>query len=230
MNYNDHWSDVQSRMNGYWEREAMDRCCIAMMVKKRDYQDRASNHFYYDTVKATDENFKDKYIGAGKMVHWADVEEHKENSTVILKALMIDKNEIPKVYHYVVIAWYDKVATSGLDQAKMDVFQDALFTHLRSINVTEEDLNSIVIRGYTGNVGTTCGQIMEDDDVDLMFGWSSIDNVTSTGGMDPKSLLETITEYKVGEKNRTIHRLSDKETAITVLDWMKSDACRNLFA
>ena len=183
-----------------------------------------------DTVKATDENFKDKYIGAGKMVHWADVEEHKENSTVILKALMIDKNEIPKVYHYVVIAWYDKVATSGLDQAKMDVFQDALFTHLRSINVTEEDLNSIVIRGYTGNVGTTCGQIMEDDDVDLMFGWSSIDNVTSTGGMDPKSLLETITEYKVGEKNRTIHRLSDKETAITVLDWMKSDACRNLFA
>ena len=31
-----------------------------------------------DTVKATDENFKDKYIGAGKMVHWADVEEHKE--------------------------------------------------------------------------------------------------------------------------------------------------------
>ena len=183
-----------------------------------------------DTVKATDENFKDKYIGAGKMVHWADVEEHKENSTVILKALMIDKNEIPKVYHYVVIAWYDKVATSGLDQAKMDVFQDALFTHLRSINVTEEDLNSIVIRGYTGNVGTTCGQIMEDDDVDLMFGWSSIDNVTSTGGMDPNSLLETITEYKVGEKNRTIHRLSDKETAITVLDWMKSDACRNLFA
>ena len=183
-----------------------------------------------DKVKATDENFKDKYIGAGKMVHWADVEEHKENSTVILKALMIDKNEIPKVYHYVVIAWYDKVATSGLDQAKMDVFQDALFTHLRSLNVTEEDLNSIVIRGYTGNVGTTCGQIMEDDDVDLMFGWSSIDNVTSTGGMDPNDLLETITEYKVGEKNRTIHRLSDKETAITVLDWMKSDPCRNLFA
>lgn len=182
-----------------------------------------------DTVKATDENFKDKYIGAGKMVHWSDVEEHKENSTVILRALMIDKEEIPKVYHYVVIAWYDKVATSGLDQAKMDIFQEALFTHLRSINVSEEDLNSIVIRPYTGNVGTTCGQIMEDDDVDLMFGWSSIDNVTSTGGMDPNDLLETITEYKVGEKNRTIHRLTDKATAITVLDWMKSDPCRNLF-
>ena len=182
-----------------------------------------------DTVKATDENFKDKYIGAGKMVHWSDVEEHQENSTVILRALMIDKEEIPKVYHYVVIAWYDKVATSGLDQAKMDIFQEALFTHLRSINVSEEDLNSIVIRPYTGNVGTTCGQIMEDDDVDLMFGWSSIDNVTSTGGMDPNDLLETITEYKVGEKNRTIHRLTDKATAITVLDWMKSDPCRNLF-
>ena len=182
-----------------------------------------------DIVKATDEDFKDKYIGDGKMVHWADVEEHKENSTVILKALMIDKEEIPKVYHYVVIAWYDKVATSGLDQTKMDTFQNSLFTYLRSINVSEEDINSIVIRGYTGNVGTTCGQIMEDDDVDLMFGWSSIDNVTSTGGMDPNDLLETVS-YKVGEKNRTIHRLSDKETAITVLDWMKSDECTGLFA
>ena len=183
-----------------------------------------------DTVKATDENFKDKYIGAGKMVHWSDVEEHKENSTVILRALMIDKEDIPKVYHYVVIAWYDKVATSGLDQAKMDIFTDTLLTHLRSTGVSEEDINSIVVRGYTGNVGTTCGQIMEDDDVDIMLGWGSKDNVTSTGGMDPNSILETVTGFKVGEKNRTLHRLTDKETAISVFEWLQSEDCRALFA
>lgn len=182
-----------------------------------------------DTVKATDVNFKDKYIGDGKMVHWADIEEYKENSTVILKALMIDKEDIPKVYHYVVIAWYDKVATSGLDQAKIDVFTDALLTHLRSNGVSEEDINSIVIRGYTGNVGTTCGQIMEDDDVDIMLGWGSKDNVTSTGGMAPESILETVKEFKVGEKNRTLHRLTDKETAISVFEWLQTPECRNLF-
>ena len=49
-----------------------------------------------ETVKATDENFKEKYIGANKMVHWADVEEHAVNTTVVLHSLMIDKEEIPE--------------------------------------------------------------------------------------------------------------------------------------
>ena len=47
-----------------------------------------------DSVKATDENFKEKYIGAGKMVHWADVANYVKGETVILRSLMIDKNEM----------------------------------------------------------------------------------------------------------------------------------------
>ena len=82
-----------------------------------------------DTVKATDENFDQKYISAGGMVHWSDVEEHKENSTVILRALMIDKDEIPKVYHYAVIAWYNKPATSGLNEENMAIVENALKTY-----------------------------------------------------------------------------------------------------
>ena len=183
-----------------------------------------------DSVKATDENFKEKYIGAGKMVHWADVANYVKGETVILRSLMIDKNEIPKEYHYVVIAWYDKVATSGIDANLMATFEEKLFTYLRSINVSEEDLATIVIRGYTGNVGTTCGQIMEDDDVDIMLGWGSADNVTSTGGMDPAMLLETVTGFAVGAKNRTLHRLTENERVLTVMEWLKSDECRAIFA
>ena len=183
-----------------------------------------------DSVKATDENFKEKYIGAGKMVHWADVANYVKGETVILRSLMIDKNEIPKEYHYVVIAGYDKVATSGIDANLMATFEEKLFTYLRSINVSEEDLATIVIRGYTGNVGTTCGQIMEDDDVDIMLGWGSADNVTSTGGMDPAMLLETVTGFAVGAKNRTLHRLTENERVLTVMEWLKSDECRAIFA
>ena len=183
-----------------------------------------------DSVKATDENFKEKYIGAGKMVHWADVANYVKGETVILRSLMIDKNEIPKEYHYVVIAWYNKVATSGLDENIMSKFEESLFTYLRSINVSEEDLATIVIRGYTGNVGPTCGQIMEDDDVDIMLGWGSADNVTTTGGMDPAMLLETVTGFAVGAKNRTLHRLTENERVLTVMDWLKSDECRAIFA
>ena len=183
-----------------------------------------------DSVKATDENFKEKYIGAGKMVHWADVANYVKGETVILRSLMIDKNEIPKEYHYVVIAWYNKVATSGLDENIMSKFEESLFTYLRSINVSEEDLATIVIRGYTGNVGPTCGQIMEDDDVDIMLGWGSADNVTTTGGMDPAMLLETVTGFAVGAKNRTLHRLTENERVLTVMEWLKYDECRAIFA
>ncbi|MBE6132110.1 MAG: hypothetical protein E7180_01780 [Erysipelotrichaceae bacterium] len=183
-----------------------------------------------NTISATDENFNEKYISAGEMVHWADVNEYATNTTVICKALMIDKNEIPKPYHYVVIAWYDKVATSGVDQNLMNQLKDALFDHLTSLGVSQTDLDSIVIRGYTGNVGTSCGQIMKDEDVDIMLGWGSKDNITTTGGMNPDSILETIKEFKVGEKNRTLHRLTDKETALVVFEWLQSDACRAIFA
>lgn len=183
-----------------------------------------------DTVKATDENFDQKYISAGGMVHWSDVEEHKENSTVILKALMIDKDEIPRVYHYVVIAWYNKPQTSGLNDDNMAKFETSLKTHLKNNGVSDEDINTIVIRGYTGNVGTSCGQIIKDDDVDIMFGWSSVSNVTSNG-MKESMLLDKVLDFKVGaDHTRSIFRLTEKETAISVFDWMKSEDCRSLFA
>lgn len=183
-----------------------------------------------NTVKATDPDFDNKYIGDGKMLHWSDVNEYASNSTVICHALMIDKDEIPVPYHYVVIAWYDKVATSGLDSNLMSTFQNSLFAYLRSQGVTEEDINTIVIRGYTGNVGTSCGQIMDDEDVDIMFGWSSISNVTSTGGMSEEMLLEAETSFSVGAKTRSVYRLSEKDTAKLVFNWMKTEECRNIFA
>ena len=184
-----------------------------------------------NTVHPTQSDFSTKYVGAGKMVHYGDVCDHVDNSTVIMNALMVDKAEIPVVYHYVVIAWYDKVATSGLDQNLMDTFQERLFTYLRSQNVSEEDIATIVIRGYTGNVGTSCGQIMEDEDVDIMLGWGSSSNVIGTGGMKESMLKETVTPYVIGSHAaRTIHRLTDKETAIFVCEWLKSDECRAIFA
>ena len=184
------------------------------------------------TVKATDVNFKEEYVGAGKMIHYMEVKDYVENQTVVMQALMIDKNDIPKVYHYVAIAWYDKVATSGIDSTKMETFTNALKSYLKSEGVSDEDLNSIVVRGYTGNVGPSCGAIMEDGDIDIMFGWGSADNVINTGGMSEDMLLETVSfevDYNGTTKNRTIHRLTDSETVLKVMEWMKSDSCRNLF-
>ncbi len=184
-------------------------------------------------VKPTDPNLKDKYVPAGKMVHYSEVCDKALNSTVVLKALMFDKADIPVEYHYVVIAWYDKETTSGITAAKMDELLTALTNHLRSTGVSEDDIKSIVIRGYDGNVGASTGKIVDDDDVDIMLGWGSAENVTTTGVLKPEMLKETEAGYTIiyngAAKSRTIHRLTDKPTAILVMEWLKSDECRALF-
>ena len=181
----------------------------------------------------TAKDFKSKLIGGGKMVHYMDVKGHEDNRTVVMNAIILDKNAVPKEYHYVVIAWYDKVATSGISQAQMDTLQAKLFAYLRSEGVSEEDISTIVIRGYTGNVGPSCGQIMADEDVDIMLGWGSADNVTSTGGMKPEMLLESVAYtvvYNGTTKTRHLHRLTDTESVNKVMAWLQTEECTSIFA
>ena len=60
MLYTDHWEDLKQRMTGYWEREAMDRCCAAIMVKKPDYQDFGEHNFYFD-VETADRMHRERF-------------------------------------------------------------------------------------------------------------------------------------------------------------------------
>ena len=185
-------------------------------------------------VNPADPLLKDKYIPAGKMVHYYDVNGKSTNSTVVLSALMFDKKDIPVEYHYVVIAWYNKETTSGITQEKMDTLLTHLTAYLKNQGVSDEDIKTIVVRGYDGNVGASTGKIVDDDDVDIMFGWGSAENVTTTGVLKPEMLKETeanyIVNYNGSNKSRTIHRLTDKATAIVVMEWLKSDECRALFS
>ena len=196
-------------------------------------------------VKATDSNFKEEYIGDGKMVHYMDVKQYAKNHEVVLQALLIDKEDIPKIYHYVVLAWYDKTGTSGITSAQIETLQNALNTYLKEngyldefVNalkaegVSDENIVPIVIRGYTGNVGPSCGDIMSDGDVDLMLGWGSKDNVTGTGGMPEEMILETVTfkvTYEGTSKSRTIHRLSDADTVKVVMAWLQTEEVSQIF-
>ena len=47
-------------MMGYWEREAMDRCCAAIMVKNPSYQDFGEHNFYYD-VETADRMHRERF-------------------------------------------------------------------------------------------------------------------------------------------------------------------------
>ena len=185
-----------------------------------------------DEIDPASPDFKSTFVGGGKMLHYMDVKGHEVNKTVTLSAIIIDKSLVPKEYHYVVLAWYDKVATSGISTAQMETLDGKLKAYLRSEGVSEEDIATIVIRGYTGNVGPSCGQIMADEDVDIMLGWGSADNVIGTGGMKEEMLLETVSyqvTYNGTVKNRTIHRLTETESVLKVMAWLQTEDCTSIF-
>lgn len=60
MLYNEHWEEMKQRMMGYWEREAMDRACAAIIVKKPEYQDFGDHNFYFD-VETADRMHRERF-------------------------------------------------------------------------------------------------------------------------------------------------------------------------
>ena len=119
-----------------------------------------------------------------------------------------------------VIAWYDKETTSGLNQSYMDAFQTQLFAYLTSQGYTPESMD-IVIRGYSGDVGTTCSEIMKDSDVDIMVGWSSTSNLTNTGGLvEGEDFIENNGGVTIGAKERYAARLTDTQLCNLVYEWI----------
>lgn len=60
MLYTDHWEDLKARMTGYWNREAMDRCCAAIRVKNPEFQDFGEYNFYFDAEEA-DRKWRERF-------------------------------------------------------------------------------------------------------------------------------------------------------------------------
>ena len=174
-------------------------------------------------------NFKKQYIRPGAMLHYMDVAKFKDNKTVICNALIMHKDDIPRDYHYAVVAWYDKVATSGIDQTKADKLEGMVKEYLTSEGVSQEDQNTIVFRGFTGNVGASTGAIMNDDDVDIMIGWAA--NISGTGVIPESAVLEDEKFNVPGltTPTRHIHRLTDSVGCLKVMEYLKSDEVKKFF-
>ena len=176
--------------------------------------------------------FQSQYIGAGRMVHYKEAKPFAVNSTVTYKALFMDKDDIPKEYHYSVVAWYDKAATSGIVASEIETLEGKLKTYLAGKGVSQDDLDTILFRGYTGNVGPSTGQILYDDDVDIMLGWGSVSNITTTGSIPADTIYQS-EEYQVTYnaevKNRYLHRISDTDKAKLVTEYLISEEARAIF-
>lgn len=151
------------------------------------------------------------------LIRYDDIKDYigKDSLSITLYAAY---SEIP--HHDLVIAWYNKETTSGLTQESIDAFQSELYAYLTTQGYTPEQMD-IVIRGYLGDVGTTCSEIKKDGDVDIMIGWSSTSNITGTGGMEEGTdFIENNGGVMIGAKERYAARLTDTELCNLVYRWI----------
>ena len=151
------------------------------------------------------------------LIRYDDIKDYigKDSLSITLYAAY---SEIPQ--RDLVIAWYNKETTSGLTQESIDAFQTELYAYLTTQGYTPEQMD-IVIRGYSGDVGTTCSEIKKDGDVDIMIGWSSTSNITGTGGMEEGTdFIENNGGVTIGAKERYAARLTDTELCNLVYRWI----------
>lgn len=148
------------------------------------------------------------------VIRYDDVKDYGKSSLIMYSAYEL----IPQ--HDLAIAWYDKESTSGLNQTHIDTFTEQLYQFLESKGYKPDEMD-IVIRGYQGNVGTTCSNIINDGDIDIMIGWSTTSNLTGTGGLvEGVDFIENNDGVTIGAKERYSARLTDKELTIMVYNWI----------
>ena len=132
--------------------------------------------------------------------------------------------ETPGREKYVVIAWYAKTSTSGLDETILTNFENALKAYLKEHGVSDERIATIVIKPYSGNVGPATQEILDDGGADIMLGFGSADNITTTGFIPADSILESVGSVPMGGKTRYIHRFSNDNEVLNVFAFIQSEA------
>lgn len=153
------------------------------------------------------------------LIRYDDVKDYAVDGKITLYAVF---GVQPR--HDIAVAWYDKEKTSGLNQGVMDEFLTALKAFLTTQGYTPDSMD-IVVRGYAGNVGPTCGAIMDDGDIDIMVGWAAASNIEGTGGMKRGvDFLQNYGNIKLtgAGKARYTAKLSDSEVVNKVYRWILS--------
>lgn len=153
------------------------------------------------------------------LIRYDDVKDYAVDGKITLYAVF---GVQPR--HDIAVAWYDKEKTSGLNQGVMDEFLTALKAFLTTQGYTPDSMD-IVVRGYAGNVGPTCGAIMDDGDIDIMVGWAAASNIEGTGGMTHGvDFLQNYGNIKLtgASKARYTAKLSDSEVVNKVYQWILS--------
>lgn len=173
------------------------------------------------SIKDDEEGFYASFFEKEGVIHYADVADKAFNSTVTLYPVFALEADIPVEYHYLAVGWYQKTGTSGLNQERVDAWTNDLMAFLKTQGATDEDLSTVLVKGYDGNVATAGSLITKDKYVDVLIGFGK--NMTDKDGGGLTYALDAKGDIPMGGKSRYVHLLSDKPIARAVFDWVAND-------
>ena len=126
--------------------------------------------------------------------------------------LNVEDTKDPTKEYSIVIGWYGKTATSGLNVDVMKVFANNLVKYLKAKGVSDEDIKKVSIRRY-GDENTAVAPMGElinaDGDCDLLLGVGK--NITSAGLVEVVEKQEGIV---MGGISRYIARVTDTKQIV----------------
>ena len=126
--------------------------------------------------------------------------------------LNVEDTKDPTKEYSIVIGWYGKTATSGLNVDVMKVFANNLVKYLKAKGVSDEDIKKVSIRRY-GDKNTAVAPMGElinaDGDCDLLLGVGQ--NITTTGLVEVVEKQEGIV---MGGISRYIARVTDTKQIV----------------
>lgn len=135
--------------------------------------------------------------------------------------LSVTDTKDPTKTYSLVIGWYGKSATSGIDKTLMQHIYNNFIKYFRAQNVEEEVINNITVRQY-GDENTKVGPMGElinnDGDVDILLGVGV--NITTTGKVTTVSRTDGVT---FGEKaSRSIALVKETTLGRNLFDYISS--------
>lgn len=156
---------------------------------------------------------------SGSVLVYKELLPHMEDDLVVLHPQWLPLEA--KQTSDLVIGWYAKTDTSGLDQDRIDKVEAAFTADFAKAFPDK----SYIFRAYDGDVATIGTKINADADVDILLGVGG--NITSKGGVET---IEMVKDIEMGGKARVIALVTDDAYSRFALDWFTGDKALALFA
>ena len=159
----------------------------------------------------------DRLLPEEGLLRYNDCLKFAVDNVLTVKAVYLSSEDFPSPY--LTVRWYARTNTSGLDDATIENWKPSLMSYLASIGASEEDLADVDIKGYAGAVADFGAAVNKDKVVDVLVGVGN--NIDSTGGV---SIKEKAGNIPMNGKSRYVARLTDKPIAISVYQWLQTEA------